>query len=146
MGMRKRPGAVRAPGSGRPQDATPPIRRPFMQRALQREAVRPAPTFNTRKAAQVVAYFAVKQGGNIDVLKVAKLLYLADRHFMDKYDVPILHDRMVSMDHGPVTSTTLNLINGMFGDLPEWREFVAGRAGYRVGAARKVTPEALDEL
>src|SRR6478672_1543419 len=36
------------------------------------------PGYNVRKAAQVTAFFAKKEGGAIEVLKVAKLLYLAD--------------------------------------------------------------------
>jgi hypothetical protein len=55
------------------------------------------PDYNVRKAAQVTAFFAKKQGGAIDVLKVAKLLYCS----------------IVSMPHGPVTSMTLNYINGL---------------------------------
>ncbi|MGA9893403.1 MAG: type II toxin-antitoxin system antitoxin SocA domain-containing protein, partial [Xanthobacteraceae bacterium] len=73
----------------------------------------PIPGYNVRKAAQITAFFAKKEGGSIAVLKVAKLLYLADREFMAAYDLPMLFDELVSMPHGPVTSNTLNYINGM---------------------------------
>lgn len=105
------------------------------------------PGYNIRKAAQVTAFFATKQGGSIDVLKVAKLLYLADREFMARYDFPILLDYLVSMPHGPVTSMTLNYINGMTDDRDHWEDFVVGRAGNKVGTARQdISIDDLDEL
>jgi len=102
--------------------------------------------FNTRKAAQVVAFFAGKQGGSIPVLKLAKLIYIADRMNMGKYDYPISGDRLVSMDHGPVNSITLNLINGLSLDKREWDEFVSDRADHEVAAKRHFANEDLDEL
>src|SRR5215469_9113792 len=91
------------------------------------------PGYNIRKAAQVTAFFASKAGGSVEVLKVAKLLYLADREFMSRYDFPILFDCLVSMPHGPVTSLTLNYINGLEGERDHWDEFVEARAGNNVG-------------
>jgi uncharacterized phage-associated protein len=105
------------------------------------------PGYNVRKAAQVTAFFAKKQGGSVDVLKVAKLLYLADREFMAKYDLPILFDYLVSMPHGPVTSLTLNYINGLEDQRDNWSDFVVGREGNRVGVTRpEMSFEELDEL
>jgi len=105
------------------------------------------PWFNTRKAAQVVAFFAHKQGGAINVLKAAKLVYLADRRNMEKYDFPITGDNLVSMDHGPVNSLTYDCINGMQGARPDWEQFVGGRAEYSVGLANAGMVIAdLDEL
>lgn len=101
--------------------------------------------FNARKAAQVVAFFADKEGGKINVLKLAKLVYLADRAFMAEYDSPILHDQLVSMEHGPVNSITLNLINGLV-ESADWDAFVTDRERHDVGAARAIEPGILDEL
>ena len=102
--------------------------------------------FNARKAAQVAAFFANKEGGRINVLKLTKLLYLADRACMDRYDRPILYDWLVSMDHGPVNSYTLNLINGLAQD-DGWDDFVLDRAHHDVGAKNKrMTEEDFDEL
>jgi uncharacterized phage-associated protein len=107
----------------------------------------PIPGYNVRKAAQVTAFFAQKQGGSIELLKVAKLLYLADREFMAAYDFPILFDELVSMPHGPVTSNTLNYINGMEGQQDHWGDFVVARAGNMVGVARpEMSFDELDEL
>lgn len=102
--------------------------------------------YNVRKAAQVVAFFAHQSGGNINVLKLSKLVYLADREFMSLYDMPILFDKLVSMDHGPVDSTTLNYISGFFRS-DSWDDFVAARENYAVGLARNIdTDDDLDEL
>src|SRR5258708_3017334 len=96
----------------------------------------PFPGYNVKKAAQVTAFFSKNQGGETAVLKVAKLLYLADREFMARYDYPILFDYLVSMPHGPVTSLTLNYINGLEAERAPWEPFVVGRAGNIVGVAR----------
>lgn len=105
------------------------------------------PWFNTRKAAQVVAFFAIREGGAINVLKATKLVYLADRLNMEKFDFPITGDNFVSMDHGPVNSVTLSCINGMEGDRPDWESFLTDRSGHEVGVSNKALSEDdLDEL
>lgn len=102
--------------------------------------------FNSRKAAQVVAFFAREQGGEINVLKLTKLVYIADRKNMEAYDFPICADKLVSMDNGPVNSMTLNHINGMVLSKDGWDEFVTDRARHLVGAAKGFTDADLDEL
>jgi uncharacterized phage-associated protein len=105
------------------------------------------PGYSVRKAAQVTAFFAKKEGGAINVLKVAKLLYLADREFMSRYDFPILYDYLVSMPHGPVTSMTLNYINGLEDPRVHWDEFIESRAEFGVGLVRAdISFDDLDEL
>ncbi len=44
-------------------------------------------------------------------LKAAKLMFFADKAHLLKYGRPILGDRYVSMDHGPVPSAALDLMN-----------------------------------
>lgn len=103
--------------------------------------------YNVRKAAQVTAFFTKKEGGSINVLKLAKLLYLADREFMSRYDLPILFDHFVSMPHGPVTSLTLSYVNGMEYERDHWENFVVDRAGHEVGLANaSLSIDDLDEL
>lgn len=66
---------------------------------------------------------------------------------MELYDFPITSDRLVSMSHGPVNSTVLNLINGMEQNCSGWEEFVRNRTGYNVGLAQAISStEDLDEL
>jgi uncharacterized phage-associated protein len=102
--------------------------------------------FNVKKAAQVAAFFALKEGGQIHVLKLTKLIYLADRAFMERYDVPIIGDKLVSMDHGPVNSLTYNHINGT-AESREWDAYMADRAGHMVALSPDhLTEDDLDEL
>lgn len=103
--------------------------------------------FNTRKAAQVAAYFAKAQGGSINVLKLVKLIYLADRKFLERYDATILNDRFVSMNHGPVNSTAYDYIKGCEEDRENWEEFIDDRGGHMVGLARAdISEDDLGEL
>lgn len=102
--------------------------------------------FNTRKAAQVVAFFAREQGGTINVLKLAKLVYIADRKHMEAHDFPISGDELVSMPHGPVNSMTYEYINGQAYSRDDWEVFVTDRANHEVGLARPISDEDLDEL
>jgi uncharacterized phage-associated protein len=103
--------------------------------------------YSVRKAAQVVAFFARCEGGAINVLKLSKLLYLADREYLSRFDRPILYDRFVSMDHGPVDSLTLDYINGAREDLEGWGSFVTARKGNLVALAdHRLAIADLDEL
>lgn len=89
--------------------------------------------FSERKVAQMAAWFLAQAGGQMPVLKLMKLLYLADRESMNLYDAPMTFDFPVSMPHGPVLSRTLDLINGCQ-DFTEggWEDWVQDRAGHRV--------------
>ncbi|MCK1361223.1 Panacea domain-containing protein [Bradyrhizobium sp. 199] len=103
--------------------------------------------YNARKAAQVAAFFAKASGGKINVLKLVKLIYLADRLALETFESPILNDKFVSMDHGPVNSITLNYVNGMSDDRDEWAEFITDRSGHQIGLANsELKLHDLDEL
>lgn len=103
--------------------------------------------YNVKKAAQVVAFFAIKEGGKINVLKTAKLVYLADRTYLQEFDSPILYDWLVSMPHGPANSLTLNYMNGYIEDHENWDCFISDRAGYNVGLSNsKLQVTELTEL
>jgi uncharacterized phage-associated protein len=92
------------------------------------------PGYDPRKAAQVTAYFALRAGGQINVLKLSKLLYLAEREFMARHDVPMFYDNLASMPDGPVASVTLNLINGNL-EHAEWSKYIGPREGYTIRVA-----------
>lgn len=103
--------------------------------------------FAARKAAQVVAFFALKAGGAINILRATKLVYLADRLSMGEREHPITGDNLVSMTFGPVNTNTYDLMNGRASaGQDEWAEFVAKRAEYDLPVAPGVTLETLDEL
>ncbi|MCW1951238.1 MAG: Panacea domain-containing protein [Octadecabacter sp.] len=101
--------------------------------------------YKERKAAQVAAFFALKEQGSINVLKLAKLLYLTERESMKRFDEPMFFDRLVSMDHGPVTSIALNQVNGL-SQSNYWDAYIAGRSGYDINSLEGLATESLNEL
>jgi uncharacterized phage-associated protein len=69
--------------------------------------------FNLPRTVQAIAVLIREESdtGRVDYLRLLKLLYLADRRSIELYNRPITGDRIVAMDHGPVLSNVLNLIN-----------------------------------
>src|SRR6266487_2727273 len=67
--------------------------------------------FNEKKAAQVAAFFLHRARGELEILKLMKLMYLAERASYKKFGEPLIGDKLVSMDNGPVLSITLNHMN-----------------------------------
>lgn len=105
--------------------------------------------YNPRKAAQVVAYFALRQGDSvIEVLKAIKLIYLADRESLSRWGAPILHEPRFSLKLGPVNQTTLEYIDGDRVDQNGWSRFVSPRAeaANEVSVAPGITVSDLDEF
>lgn len=90
-------------------------------------------TFNERKAAQVAAFFLFRANGKMAILKLMKLLYLAERTSYQKFGEPIIGDKLVSLDHGPVLSITYQHINGELQSIEGgWDTWVRGRENYDV--------------
>jgi uncharacterized phage-associated protein len=103
--------------------------------------------FQTRKAAQVVAFFGLKAGGKINILRAAKLVYLADRLSMELRDHSITDDNFVSMYFGPVNTHTYDYMNGRGSDRQEeWSAFVDKRENHDLPVAKGVAVESLDQL
>ena len=69
-------------------------------------------TYREDKAAEVAALFLKMAGGKMSKIKLIKLLYIVERESLIKRRRPVIFDRYVSMDRGPVMSKTLNIING----------------------------------
>lgn len=101
--------------------------------------------FNEKLAAQVAAFFIMKQGNEIPVLKLTKLIYLADRESMALTGYPITNDHFVSMPHGPVNSYTLNFVDGNI-DSTDWSDLVSDRANHSVALARPFDDSDQSEL
>ena len=104
--------------------------------------VQPCAGFRSRKAAQICAYFAVKNNGTIEKLRLIKLIYLSERKFLSEYHHPMLFDEFYSLPHGPVCSSTLNGINGLLHE-EIWDEYIA-RNGNIVVAVKSVNRDDLD--
>lgn len=89
--------------------------------------------FNEAKVTEAAVYLLKRRGGRMHYLKLLKLLYLADRAALLQWGRPISTDRYVSMDHGPVLSVTLNLINGGYADFGEhWSKAISAKDGAEV--------------
>ena len=80
--------------------------------------------FNEKKAAQAAAYLLRRKGGTLDKLVLLKTLYMADRRTLLEEGKPITGDRMVAMDHGPVLSVVLNLMNRTPGPGSMWARLI----------------------
>ena len=61
--------------------------------------------FDHKKATQAINYLAKKEGGQIDKLKLIKLVYFADRFHVRRYGRPIANDVYLAMPLGPVGSS-----------------------------------------
>lgn len=68
--------------------------------------------FDERKAAQAAACLLHRAGGKLPLLKLMKLMYLAERLSLKRYGDTITGDAFVSMPHGPVLSMTYDHMNG----------------------------------
>ncbi|WP_171680315.1 Panacea domain-containing protein [Pelistega suis] len=68
--------------------------------------------FQEQKAAQVAAFLIHKANNKLEILKLIKLMYLAERESLRLFGETITGDAFVSMPHGPVLSMTYDCING----------------------------------
>jgi uncharacterized phage-associated protein len=67
--------------------------------------------FDTKKALQAVLWLLCRNNGAMNKLKLVKLVFLADREHLVKYGRPIVGGKYFAMDHGPVSSELLNMLN-----------------------------------
>lgn len=105
------------------------------------------PTFREDKTTQAAALLLKLRGGSMNYMKLIKILYLADREALLRFGQPITFDAYVSMDHGPVLSRTLNLINeGLPPGLPSmWRDCISGPENYEVRQVAECGTDALSQ-
>ena len=68
--------------------------------------------FESKKAGQAAAFVLKRAGGQHTKGHLVKMLYGADRRQMRRTGIPITGDYAVSMPHGPVLSTILNILDG----------------------------------
>lgn len=84
--------------------------------------------YNERKAAQMAVFFIRKEGGQIELLKLMKLMYLAERESYKRHGEPISGDVLVSMQHGPVLSITLDHANSFVDSVEDgWEDWISDR-------------------
>lgn len=97
--------------------------------------------FNERKATQAAAFFVKKAGGEINYMKLIKLLYLADRESLKRWGFPIAGGRYVSMDNGPVTSPIYDAVKSEAA-FPVWKSCFR-KAGYDLCLVSEPEPDDL---
>lgn len=68
-------------------------------------------TFKFAKAKAALLYLAQKNLPGFSKGKACKLLFLADKHHMVRHGRPITGDWYAAMEHGPVPSHILNLLD-----------------------------------
>jgi uncharacterized phage-associated protein len=66
--------------------------------------------FNYKKAIQALNFFALQDGGNFNKMKAIKLVWLSDRLHLRKYGRTITGDIYFALPHGPVPSTTRDIL------------------------------------
>ena len=94
--------------------------------------------FDIDKAAQAAHYLISKGGGEMEILKLVKLLYLADRHSLQTRRTPLIGGSYFALKHGPITSEVLDLINdGTPGEDSPWELLISDRANHRVAIETK---------
>lgn len=93
------------------------------------------PMFNEERAAQAAAFFLYRAGGRLPLIKLMKLLYLAEREAVRQFGEPIIGDKLVSMPHGPVLSITLELMNGASNYPVGWNRWITDREGHDLALA-----------
>jgi hypothetical protein len=91
--------------------------------------------FNTQKATEAAYLFIQREGGRLNVMKLAKLVYLLDRLSIAKRGIPVVGGVYFSMKNGPVTSELLDIINaGKLADdeSSTWEDLISDRKGHLV--------------
>ena len=78
-------------------------------------------------------------------IKLMKLLYLADRLSMERFDAPMSDDVQCNMKNGPILSATLNLMNGNRKSAA-WSAFISPVHNHQVNLKRDFSWDELDEL
>jgi uncharacterized phage-associated protein len=64
------------------------------------------------KATAMACFFLERESSHeLNDIKLMKLLYIAERRSLARYSMPITGDNYVSMEHGPVLSTTYRLMS-----------------------------------
>lgn len=95
--------------------------------------------FDERIAANVAAAFLHLSGGELNVLKLMKLMYLAERKSYEQFAEPIIGDRLVAMPRGPVLSMTYDCVNNGGSMIQEgWDEWVSDRSDRMVSLKKNI--------
>jgi len=87
--------------------------------------------FHAEKATEAAMIFLSKETTESTVLKLVKLIYLAERSSIEKRDLPIFGGSYFSMKDGPVLSEAYSLMDGegLEKDQQFWDQIISERHG-----------------
>ena len=95
--------------------------------------------FHIGKATEAACLFLERGGGQMNIMKLVKLLYLLDRRSLDCRNMPVTGGDYLSMRNGPVTSEILDLINAgrLMGETDQrWETCISDRKDHEVALER----------
>jgi uncharacterized phage-associated protein len=103
--------------------------------------------FDEKKAVQSAVLLLNKNGGKMNYMKLIKLLYLAEREALDRFQRPIIGDSYCSLPKGPILSRVLDRINNEEepGNISEWGQHIATK-GYDVVVQQEAGEDELSEI
>lgn len=95
--------------------------------------------FDPEKAVEIVLYIA-NRVGEPGFHRISKILYFADRDHLAKYGRFVCGDSYVAMKHGPVPSSTYDILKFVRGDEGLNCTVPHAMESFRVDDGRTVTP------
>ena len=89
---------------------------------------------NEIKTTQDAALFLKLNGGKMNYMKLIKLMYLADREALSRWERPLTGDSYFSMKNGPILSNVLDWIS--YGERPDeklyWCRHISNPSRYNI--------------
>lgn len=101
--------------------------------------------FDVRKAIAAAGFVCQQNDGRCDLLKLIKILYLADRTALTRWHRPITGDDLWSLEHGPIVSKVYDLIRGraMGPEMVAWAQAFNPRDGDIVSVKGEISSKPL---
>lgn len=82
---------------------------------------------NPEKNIQIINYFARKENGKIDYLKLMKLVYFSDKYMLFRYGRTLSNNRYMAFQNGPAPSEIKDIAKGIVYDEIDERIFPASK-------------------
>ena len=97
----------------------------------------------SKKATQAFARLIERSGGPVDYLRLAKLMYLADRESIRTRGIPIVGGHYYSMRKGPTIGEVMDFVGKR--NAPGWKSVISPRFGNEIRLQGKPDFGALSE-
>jgi hypothetical protein len=91
---------------------------------------------DANKATEAYGRLLEREGGRADHLRLAKLIYLADRKSLVARGLPIVGGTYFSLPKGPMISEMTDFANRL--NAPRWAEYISRRFGNEIKLLKKV--------